>query len=136
VRPSRPLKNVLGRPRTPALRKPVRILARKTLFISYTERHKIRSEDLFSGLLVPADVQESEVFPEQMEAYLLELLYRCVVSETQYDLLMETKVYRRMSQREWAASRGVPPATVRSWRHRAEQAIREHEKARRRQSER
>jgi len=32
---------------------------------------------------------------------------------------------------EWAASRGIPHATVRSWRHRAEQAVQEYEKTRR-----
>lgn len=80
--------------------------------------------------MVPADVQESEVFPEEMEAYLLGFLYRQVIDETQYDLLIETEVYKRMSQKEWAKARGVEYATVRSWHCRAEQAVRKNEKAR------
>jgi len=66
-----------------------------------------------------------------MEAYLLELVYRGVINEKQYDLLLETKVYKRMSQNEWAEARGVAHATVRSWHHRAEMAIRKYEKDRR-----
>jgi hypothetical protein len=79
--------------------------------------------------MVPADVQESEVFPEEMERYLLDFLFRQVIDDNQYDLLLETEVYRRMTQKEWAEARGVAHATARSWRHRAEQAIREYEKA-------
>jgi len=41
-------------------------------------------------------------------------VYQKVVNETQYDLLLETAVYRRMTEKEWAKARGVPHATVRS----------------------
>ncbi len=53
----------------------------------------------------------------------------------QYDLLLETKVYKRMSQKEWAKARGVKHATARSWQYRAEQDIQEHEEAERKRRE-
>jgi len=81
--------------------------------------------------MVPAEVQESKVFPEEMEAYLLDFLYRQVIDEMQYDLLLETEGYKRMTQKEWAKARDAAYATVRSRHHRAEQAIQEYEKARR-----
>lgn len=80
--------------------------------------------------------QPSEVFPEEMEAYLLDLVYRNVITQQQYDLLLETQVYARMSQKEWAKVRRVTYATVRSWRFRAEQTIRRYEESRRRMDER
>ncbi len=83
-----------------------------------------------------ADLWRSEVFPEEMEGYLLDVLYRKVINEQQYDLLLETQVYKRMSQKEWAEARGVAYATVRSWRYRAELAIRQYEKARRERADR
>ena len=78
-----------------------------------------------------SEFQESTVFPEEMEAHLLDLAYRKVISEEQYDLLLETQIYRRMSQKEWAVKHGVTYATVRSWHARAEQAIMAYEKKRR-----
>jgi len=77
-----------------------------------------------------AELQVSEVFPEQMEEYLLDLTYRKVINERQLDLLREVDVYRRMTEKQWAEARGVAYATVRSWHFRAEAAIRRHEKAR------
>lgn len=77
-----------------------------------------------------AELQVSEVFPEQMEEYLLDLTYRKVINERQLDLLREVDVYRRMTEKQWAEARGVAYATVRSWHFRAEAAIRKHEKAR------
>ena len=63
-----------------------------------------------------------------MVEYLLDLVYRKVITEQQYDLLLETRVYKRMDLQEWAESRGLVYATVRRWAFRAEQAIRGHEK--------
>jgi hypothetical protein len=77
-----------------------------------------------------ADLQVSDVFPEEMETYLLDLVYRKVINDRQYDLLLGTQVYRRMTQKEWAEARGFAYATVRSWHFRAETAIRKFEKAR------
>jgi DNA-directed RNA polymerase specialized sigma24 family protein len=65
-----------------------------------------------------------------MEAYLLDLVYRKVIDKKEYEMLLETQAYRRMSQKDWAAAHGVSYATVRSWHHRAEQAIQEHERRR------
>jgi len=79
--------------------------------------------------VVPADVQDRAVFPERMEEDLLELVYRQILTRVQYELLLETKVYGRMTQKEWAKSRGVNYETARSWCHRAERAIREYAKA-------
>ncbi|MFO7900640.1 MAG: hypothetical protein R6V58_16460 [Planctomycetota bacterium] len=58
-------------------------------------------------------------------AYLLGFLRAGVIDEQQYDLLLETAVHRRMTQKEWADAHGVAPATARSWRRRAWNAIRE-----------
>ena len=77
------------------------------------------------------ELQVSEIFPEEMETYLLDLLYRGVINDRQYDLLLETDVYKRMTQKVWAATRGFAYATVRSWHFRAEAAIRKYEQARR-----
>jgi hypothetical protein len=84
-----------------------------------------------AGMRRLSEFQESTVFPEEMEAHLLDLAYRKVISEEQYDLLLETQIYRRMSQKEWAVKHGVTYATVRSWHARAEQAIMAYEKKRR-----
>jgi hypothetical protein len=78
-----------------------------------------------------ADLQVSDIFPEEMEIYLLSLVYRKVINERQYDLLLETQVYGRRTQKAWAEDRGFTYATVRSWHFRAEAAIRKYEKARR-----
>ena len=58
-------------------------------------------------------------------------VYQKVINGTQHDLLLETAVYRRMTEKEWAASRGVAYATARNSGHRAEAAIQEYEKAER-----
>jgi len=54
-------------------------------------------------------------------------VYQKVINETQYDLLLETAVYRRMTEKEWAKARGVKYAKARSWGHRAEMAIQEYD---------
>jgi len=87
-------------------------------------------EDLHKAGMSPADLEESNVYPEEMEAYLLDMVYRKVITETQYDLILETLVYKRMNQREWAEKRGIPYNTVRSLRYRAEMAIRRFEEQR------
>jgi len=58
-------------------------------------------------------------------------VYQKVINETQYDLLLETAVYRRMTEKEWAKARGVKYATARSWRHRAQADISRYHTARR-----
>jgi len=70
-----------------------------------------------------ADLDEEAVYPEEMESYLLDLVYRKVITQTQYDLFLETLVYKRMSPKEWAARRGVSHAAARILKHRAEKAI-------------
>jgi hypothetical protein len=82
-----------------------------------------------------ADLQESEVFPDQAEEHLIDLVYRKVIDENQYDLLLETEVYKRMTEKEWAKAHGVKYTTARSWRHRAEKAIQEYEKSARERRE-
>ena len=54
-----------------------------------------------------ADFQESEVFPEEMEAYLLAFVRGGIIDERQYALLVETNVHKRMTQKEWDEARGV-----------------------------
>ena len=102
--------------------------------IFYRERHEKlvpahEDRPSFAELLV------SEIFPEEMESYLLDLVYRKVINERQYDLLLETDVHKRMTQKVWAATRGFAYATVRSWHFRAKVAIRKYEQARREQKQ-
>jgi len=73
------------------------------------------------------DLFASKIYPEEMEAYLLEMVYRKVITETQYDLLLETLVYKRMNQREWAERKGLCYNTVRNLRYRAQVAMRGYE---------
>ena len=95
--------------------------------ISYREEIK-EIENLYKAGLSPADIVQSETYPEEREAYLLDKVYRKVISRTQYDLILETLVYKRMNQREWAEKNGIPYSTVRNLRYRAEMAIRNFEK--------
>lgn len=87
-----------------------------------------RLPQIRAGDLPVSALRESAVFPEEMVEYLLELVYRKVITEQQYDLLLETKVYRRMDLREWAESRGFVYSTIRRWSFHAEEAIRAHER--------
>jgi hypothetical protein len=97
----------------------VRLGRRKEWVSPYAERPSL------------ADYQVTEVFPEEMEEYLLDLVYRKVINGRQRDLILEVDVYRRMSEKQWAEVRGFAYATVRSWHFRAEAVIRRYEKARR-----
>lgn len=110
------------------------------------ERESLRNRDALRGSIAefrdlseaglsPADLVESIVHPEEMDVYLLDMVYRKVITETQYDLLIETSVYERMSQKEWALKRGIPHTTVRTLKHRAEKAIRCFEKERLKRNE-
>jgi len=88
--------------------------------------------DLSKAGLSPVDLVESTVHPEEMETYLLDMVYRKVITEDHYDLLLETSVHKRMSQKEWAREKGIPHnTTVRTLKHRAEKAIRRFEEKRR-----
>ena len=62
-----------------------------------------------------------------MNSYLLEMFYMGVISAMQLDLILETLVYKRMGQKEWAEKKGIPHSTVRTLKHRAEIAIRQFE---------
>lgn len=87
-----------------------------------------------SGLL-PVDLRKSEVHPEEIEAYLLEMVYREVISKKQYDLFMETVVHKKMTQKEWAKQKGIAIKTAKMLKYRAGIAIRQYEGKRRRQQE-
>ncbi len=102
------------------------------------EKENLRYKEALNGLvdlcktgLSPNDLEESRVYPEEMEAYLLDMVYRKIITKIQYDLILETRVYKRMNQREWAEKRGIPYNTVRSLRSRAQMAIKRFEKKRR-----
>ena len=98
--------------------------------VLYGEQHE-EFVPAHEGRASLAELQVSEIFPEEMETYLLDLLYRGVINDRQYDLLLETDVYKHMTQKVWAATRGYAYATVRSWHFRAEAAIWKYEQARR-----
>jgi hypothetical protein len=69
------------------------------------------------------DLREITADPEEVEGYLLDMVYRKVITELQYDLLLETAVYRKMTQIEWAEKRGMEVSTVRTLKERARKAI-------------
>ena len=83
----------------------------------------------------PVDMEESVFYPEEMNSYLLEMFYMGVISAMQLDLILETLVYKRMGQKEWAEKKGIPYSTVRTLKHRAEKAIRQFEGKRQNQKE-
>ena len=102
------------------------------------EKENLRYKEALKGLvdlcktgLSPNDFEETMIYPEEMEAYLLDMVYRKIITKTQYDLILETRVYKRMNQKEWAKKRGIPYNTVRSLRSRAQMAIKRFEKKRR-----
>jgi len=99
------------------------------------EKENIRADEALTELydlsmagFSPADLEESLIHPEEMETYLLDMVYRKIITEVQYDLLLDTLVYKRMSPQEWALQRSIPHATARILKHRAEKAIRRFEK--------
>jgi len=74
-----------------------------------------------------ADLEATIFQPEELALYLLDKVYRKVISETQYDLIIETQVYKRMSPQKWALKKGIPHATARILKYRAEKALRQFE---------
>ena len=100
------------------------------------ERDSIEDlQSLCESGLSTVDLRESEVHPEEMEAYLLEMVYRKVISRKQYDLFMETVVYKKMTQKEWAKQKGMASKTAKMLKYRAGIAIRQYEEKRRKQQE-
>ncbi len=98
------------------------------------EKEKIRQnkalkeiESLGKVGLSLADLEATIFQPEELTLYLLDMVYRKVINETQYDLIIETQVYKRMSPQEWAIKKGLPHATARILKHRAEKAMRRFE---------
>jgi len=96
----------------------------------YTER--LKAKKTWGGIIeevnairqiTPFDFWESNIYPEEMESFLLDKVYKKIISEIQYDLLRETLVFKRMSQKEWADKKGISEGTVRSLRFRAKMAI-------------
>lgn len=84
-------------------------------------------EDLCEEGISPEDLDELNVHPEEMEAYLLDMVYLKVITDTQYELILETLVYKRLHPREWAEKKGMPYTTARTLKHRAEIALRRFE---------
>jgi|GEM_PF-1574159 len=113
----------------------------RDLHEEWVEKHEIRIGrrkewiSSYEDHLSLADLQVSGIFPEELETCLLDLLYRKVINDRQYDLLLETEVYKRMTQKVWAETRGVAYATARSWHYRAVTAIQKYVQARRQQEE-
>lgn len=98
------------------------------------EKEKVRQDKALRELeslgkvgLSLADLEATIFQPEELALYLLDKVYRKVISEPQYDLLIETQVYKRMSPQEWALKKGIPHATARIFKHRAEKALRRFE---------
>lgn len=98
------------------------------------EKEKVRQDKALREIeslgkvgLSLADLETTIFQPEELALYLLDKVYRKVINETQYDLLIETQVYKRMSPQEWALKKGIPHATARILKHRAEKALRRFE---------
>lgn len=86
-------------------------------------RYKAGLDALAEGE-VPSGEPEPEPSPGELEQYLLELVYTGVITEQQFDLLLETKVRGRTTLKAWGEAHGVPEGTVRSWVFSAGEAIR------------
>ncbi|MBN1626573.1 MAG: hypothetical protein JW944_08605 [Deltaproteobacteria bacterium] len=76
------------------------------------------------------DFHELNIRAVDMEQYLIDLVYRRIINDTQYDLLLETRVLRKFDLKDWCAKRGIEYNTARSLRYRAETAIRDFERTR------
>lgn len=111
-----------------------RVIAWEKGNLRYEEVRK-ELEDLCKDGLSPFDFKKSNHYPQEMKAYLLSMLYRKVISEAQYELLIETLVYKRMSQKKWAEKRGIPDNTARALKLRAKRAIKHFEEEKRRKNE-
>ena len=96
-------------------------------------RYRASLEALSSGSKEPAEREPEAPEQGETERYLLEMVYRGVITELQLDLIRETRLAGRMTPRQWAAAKGVPYTTVRTWAARAEDAIRRYEKRRQRE---
>jgi len=100
---------------------------------AYSERHEPFDEvetPQAKRIWALADLVESAVFPDEEVEY-LDRVYRGVISERAFNLIVETQVYKRMNLKEWARANGVPHATARSWLYRAMLALLKFEKERR-----
>lgn len=85
--------------------------------------------------LSPFDLAKSQIYPEQIEEYLLDMVYREIITQIQYELILETQVYKRMNQKEWALKRGIPHSTVRTLMLRAKMAMKRYEEEREKEKE-
>ena len=77
------------------------------------------------------DFHDLHIDAKEAEQYLVDLVYRGVINETQYDLLSATKVSQKYSLKEWCQEKGIEYNTARSLRYRAEVAMRAFEANRR-----
>lgn len=106
-----------------------KVIAWEKETIRYKEILKELGE-VYQGGYLADDMNRSTVYQEEMEEYLLDLLYRQVITKAQYDLIIETKVLRIKSPKQWAEANNVSYNTVRSLNHRAKIAIKNYEKSR------
>lgn len=97
--------------------------------IQYQKRHK-NIDNINETDISLLDLRKDSVNPEEMEEYLLEMVYRKVITDIQFDLIVETRIYGRMTQEEWAAKQGISHVNARQLKLRAERAIRKYEQNR------
>ena len=96
----------------------------KVIENKYFEDNEFKDEQDCIPIL--ADYEKSTYYPEEVEIYLLDKVYRGVITKTQYEIIIDTLVYKSMNMRVWAENNSVEYNTVRSLRYRAEVALREY----------
>ena len=84
---------------------------------------------------MPSGKNPASVRSSGSHTHLRDLVLREVTTQVQCDLLLETEVHARMTQKEWAKAHGVKHSAVRTRRHRAVQAIRTYEAERKRREQ-
>lgn len=73
-----------------------------------------------------APLEEIHIPPEELEAFLLDLLQRGVLTPIQVEVVLETDIHRRMDVYGWAAAKGIRRSTAYFHRQEAFKAIRKH----------
>ena len=85
-------------------------------------RRKELSNHLAGDLPGAADVSRIEsqgTSPEEIDAHLLKCMYQGVISKKQYEVLVETVIFKRMNLKQWAEQTKTSSSQVRSLKKRA-----------------
>lgn len=71
-------------------------------------------------------MEEVQIPPEDLEAFLLDLLQRGILNALEHDLLLQTSVYRRTTLKRWARAKKMASSTACELRQKVFRVIQEH----------